>query len=142
MRLNFSYFYLLFVMLTLSASAQAANNSPIGYWAANSPFFSGRPVAVIKTYLVDNKLCGVIVKVIPLNGTMPYSKGVAATGPVMMSAYQDAGNGKWVKGKIYEQITAKIYDSSAELSADGNRLTVKGFYGPFHRTAIWKRTGR
>ena len=109
-----------------------------GYWAASSPFFWGRPLAIVKTYIINNQLCGEIVKVIPLNGSFGAVGKMQTSGPVMMCGYKLV-NGRWEGGKIYEQITAKIYPSTVMLSENGNHLLVRGYRGPFYRTVTWDR---
>lgn len=115
----------------------AAAKSPEGLWVATSPFFSDRPVAVIKIYINDKILYGELVKIVPLNENMKNAK-IANSGPLMMYGYEE-NSGKWINGKIYEQITARIYKSSIEISKDGDHLYVRGFKGPFFRTARWDR---
>lgn len=130
----------LLTLLSLLSLTAYAGNSPAGYWRATSPFFSGSPVAIIKTYIKDETLCGEIVKVIPLNKPIDNSKGVASSGPVIMCGYKEEG-GNWVGGRIYEQITARTYDSSITMSTDGKLLRVRGYKGLFYRTATWFRVG-
>lgn len=129
---------IILVSMCLLPALAFAGSSPVGHWMASSPFFYGRPLAVVKTYLTGKELCGEIVKVIPLNG---YSSGfgrMAASGPVMMCGYHEE-RGEWVGGKIYEQTTAKIYSSTITISADGRYLYVRGYRGPFYRTVRWDR---
>ena len=132
------HFYIITLFLFLIVSTASAQKSPAGLWRATSPFYYGYPVAIIKTYITNEKLCGEIVKVIPLNGSFVTSSKIAASGPVMMCDYHEE-NGSWVGGKIYEQITAKIYPSTVAMSADGNHLYVRGYVGPFYRTGTWNR---
>ena len=127
---------LLFAFFTSTASA---SKSPAGYWVATSPFFYGQPVAVIKIYFDNSKkLCGQIVKILPLNKSIDRSRKLASSGPVMMCGFEEKG-GKWLNGRIYEQITAKTYEGSITITADGNHLYVRGYKGPFYRTARWDR---
>lgn len=121
-------------------NAEAANfTNPSGFWLAYSPFYSNRPVGVVKLYLVNNKiLCGQLVKVFPLNGNFKTRSNAASSGPVMMCDYHYQ-NGKWIDGKIYEQSSAMIYTSSIELSHDNKTLHVTGHSGPLSKTSVWKR---
>jgi uncharacterized protein (DUF2147 family) len=130
----------LLLALPLVSISAYAGVLPTGYWRATSPFFSGAPVAIIKTYMKNETLCGEIVKVLPLNKPVDASKGVAASGPVIMCGYKLEGN-RWAGGRIYEQITARTYDSSITVSEDGKQLFVRGYKGPFYRTAKWYKLG-
>lgn len=131
------YILLSFALYLTILSTATARQRVEGYWVASSPFFYGVPIAVIKTYIADGKLVGEIVKVMPLNGSIPNNK-IAKSGPVMMFGYQE-DHGRWIGGKIYEQTTARIYESSIEVSKNGNQLYVRGRKGPFFRTARWDR---
>lgn len=129
---------LILLGMILSTSASAAK-TPEGYWVATSPFFYDRPIAVVKLYVDSNKkLCGQIVKVLPLNGSIDPSRKLAASGPVVMCGFQER-KGSWVNGRIYEQITAKIYTGSITMTNDGDHLYVRGYKGSFFRTARWDR---
>lgn len=131
-------FILFFTTLIYTSFAVAATRSPAGLWLASSPFFAGRNIALIKLYFTHKKLCGEIVKVMPLNGSFATRTKIASSGPVMMcDFYQE--NGKWVGGKIYEQTTAKLYDGEIEMNAEGNLLRVLGHWGPTSRSAVWRR---
>jgi hypothetical protein len=128
---------ILLIALWFTSCAYAAG-SPVGYWLAKSPFFYDRPVAVIKTYLVNKELFGEIVKVLPLNESVNYRKNYASSGPVMIWNFREE-NGVWVGGRIYEQITARSYSGRISVSDDGRHLYVRGWKGPFYRTATWDR---
>lgn len=132
------YIFVFSLSMCLLPAISFAGSSPVGYWVATSPFFYGRPLAVVKTYLTGKKLCGEIVKVIPLNGSSSGFGKMAKSGPVMMCGYHEEG-GKWVDGMIYEQTTAKIYSSTITISDDGRYLYVRGYKGPFYRTVRWDR---
>jgi hypothetical protein len=125
------------IVSLLSIQCAIAAKSPEGLWLATSPFYYDRPIAIVKIYVKNNVLYGEIVKIIPLNESMKGAT-VANSGPVMMYGYHEK-NGKWVDGKIYEQISAKTHSSSLEISDDGNHLYVRGWKGPFFRTARWDR---
>ena len=127
-------------LLVLSITSQAAQNrsSPVGYWLASSPFFNNRPLAIVKTYLVKDKLCGEIIKVIPLNGSMPGAR-LAKSGPVVLCGFTYS-NGSWSNGMIYEQITAKVYPGEIHVTDNGRTLTVRAWNGPFSRSVKWRRT--
>jgi uncharacterized protein (DUF2147 family) len=129
---------IILISMCLLPAVAFAGYSPVGYWVATSPFFYGRPLAVVKTYLTGKELCGEIVKVIPLNGSSSGFEKMAKSGPVMMCGYHE-DRGEWVGGKIYEQTTAKIYASTVSLSKDGRQLYVRGYRGPFYRTVRWDR---
>lgn len=119
-----------------SLQSQAA--TPVGYWLVKSPFLGNRPIAVVKIYLKKNILCGEIIQIIPLNRSEKNFSKRLSSGLIVMCNYHQVQN-KWVGGTIYEQTTAKLYDSSMELDQTGMHLRVTGYYGPFSRTAIWDR---
>jgi uncharacterized protein (DUF2147 family) len=126
------------LVLCLLSTCAFASPSPVGTWLATSPFFDNRPVAIVKTYLTNGKLCGTIVKVIPVKGNFSSSIRAALTGPVMMCDFREE-NGEWVDGNIYEQTTATIYSGKVTMSEDGQHLYVRGYRGVLFRTATWNR---
>lgn len=131
--------FLLLVSFFLLTVNVYAGGSPVGYWQATSPFYFGHPLAIVKTYMMGDKLCGQIVKVIPVNGSFAEGgNGMASSGPVMMCGYH-LENGVWVDGQIYEQITARLYPSEITISDGGRYMTVKAWRGPFSRTSRWER---
>ncbi len=127
-----------FILIFLLSSTTFAAQSPVGLWLATSPFFDNRPVAIVKTYLIGNKLCGEILKVIPIKGSFNTRIKAARSGPVMMCGYHEE-DGEWVDGNIYEQTTATIYPSKISVSDDGEHLYVRGYRGILFRTSTWNR---
>lgn len=127
-----------FTTLIYTSCAAAATHSPAGLWLASSPFFDGKNIAIIKLYFTHKKLCGEIVKVMPLNGSFATRTRIASSGPVMMCDFHKE-DGKWIGGKIYEQTTASLYDGEIEMNAEGNLLRVHGHWGPASRSAVWRR---
>lgn len=113
-----------------------AAKSPAGYWQASSPIFNDKVLGIVKIKISNQRLCGRLVKVIPLNGS--FGGGIAASGPIVMCDYREQ-NGMWIGGRMYEQSTAKIYPSTLSISNDGNYLYVRGYSGAFSQTAIWRR---
>jgi uncharacterized protein (DUF2147 family) len=47
-------------------------------------------------------------------------------------------DGKWSDGKILDPGNGNVYDSSVWL-IDQNTLKVRGYFGPFYRSQVWKR---
>lgn len=115
--------------------------SPAGLWMAQSPFFSNRTIGIVKVNVVNGVLCGSLVKIIPINGRMNFSRFSSAlpnNGLIVMCNYKQTADG-WQGGLIYEQTSASIYPSTAKLSADGNKLYVTGQSGVISQTATWTR---
>lgn len=115
--------------------------SPAGTWLAVSPFFGNRPIGVVKITVNKGILCGSLVKILPVNGQMNFSRygsGLPNSGLIVMCNYHQTSNG-WEGGMIYEQKSAEIYGSSLKLDADGKHLYVTGQSGIASQTAIWRR---
>src|SRR5207248_1374912 len=123
---------------TLFFSLKSLALSPVGYWLVKSPFLENRPIVIVKIYLKRNILCGEIIQIMPLNRSVQNFHKRLSSGLVVLCNYHQVQN-KWVGGTIYEQTTAKLYDSSIELDESGMRLKVTGYYGPFSKTATWDR---
>lgn len=135
MKALFIFFFLLFFTTTLLAA------TPAGLWLAKSPFFSNRPIGIVKITITNGVLCGSLIKILPVNGRTNfsrYSSVLPNNGLIVMCHYRQTANG-WEGGQIYEQKSASIYPSKVKLDASGKYLYVTGQSGLVSQTATWTR---
>ncbi len=136
---------------TYNAAANAASPGPAGEWHTFGDG-GGKPRAVIRITAAGGVYTGRIVRsLVPgedpdkicskctderrdkrLNG-MAFLTG--------MRKVEDGQSGEYSGGEILDPDTGNIYRSAMTLSADGRRLTVRGYIGIplFGRTQEWLR---
>lgn len=122
-------------------AAHALAKTPEGLWLARSPMLNDKVIGKVKISIIQGKLQGELIEIIPLNKDIErfcWREKIKPTGPVMMCGYHEE-NGKWVGGRIYESSTGKAFLSEVRLSPEGNHLLVKGMVGVFSDTAVWDR---
>ena len=142
--MNKFFLTLMIIANVLASSAvYAVGGSPEGYWISRSPFFGSKPIGIVKISIIQGELVGELIKILPLNGTTDgaYSKyrKFSSSGPVMMFNYRLQAGGKWTHGKIFDPVSALLYDSDVWLDASGKHLYAKGKFGVSSQTAVWDR---
>jgi uncharacterized protein (DUF2147 family) len=141
-------------ILTLSAqTATAANNKAVyGYWKTLDRD-TGKVQSLVKLFEYEGKLVGKVVKQYPLPGAKPNTvctecsgkqKGKPVVGLVFFWGFEqeEGSTTKWVDGTILNPQDGKTYNGEAELSADGQTLTVYGYVSFLVKlggNSTWKR---
>ncbi|MEG0483505.1 MAG: DUF2147 domain-containing protein [Acinetobacter sp.] len=93
---------------------------------------------------------GKIIKVTPLPGYTPKETCVNCPAPYtnkpilgmdVLKNLKQTGEENYSGGKIIDPLTGKIYSMKAKLSANGNRLSLRGYVGvsALGRSQIWIR---
>ncbi len=116
-----------FALVTLSAAAAHADNSPLGVWIDHT----GRGAVEITD--CNGKLCGRVAWV-------EDAKNADQCGKKIIGNVAPVGKNKWDNGWIYDPDRDQNYD--VELTAlDGDKLRVKGYAGSkwLSETYTWKR---
>lgn len=116
-----------FALVTLSAAAAHADNSPLGVWIDHT----GRGAVEITD--CGGKLCGRVAWV-------EDAKNADQCGKKIIGNVAPVGKNKWDNGWIYDPDRDQNYD--VELTAlDGDKLRVKGYAGSkwLSETYTWKR---
>lgn len=126
--------------------------SPVGYWRTIDDV-TGKPKAIVKVSLnKNNELEGRILSVFPEPGKKQQTictlcagdkKNQPIVGLVFMEQLiQSHGDpNHWEKGAILDPKTGKVYRCQLDLSADNNKMKVRGFIGfaLLGRTQNWER---
>ena len=58
---------------------------------------------------------------------------------IIRSPLSSTNQNKWVGGKVLDPETGKEFDLILELSSDAQKLKVRGSWGPFWETQVWRR---
>lgn len=134
---------LIFLLITTSSFAQS---SILGKWTTIDDN-SGEPRSVVEITEKGSKVFGKIIKLYPNPGEDPdpvcdkcpkddarYNKKV-----IGLEIIQDM---KWSQkelsdGSILDPESGKVYRCSIWL--EGEKLMVRGYWGPFFRTQTWKK---
>lgn len=134
-------------VLLLSVFGIAAAEDVRGYWM-NSDGESGLPLSVSYLYEYEGKLYGRTVVIYDDEGNILETAGSPSLRAEMLKGepfysgldfiwgLRPRGK-KWVKGKIMDPESAKIYDCDIWLG--GDELIVKGYIGIFGSKQRWRR---
>ena len=133
-------------MLLLIVTNSLAQTSILGKWTTIDDN-SGEPRSVVEIIEKGSKVFGKVVKI--------YTKPGEDTDPVCAKCAKDderfnkkvigleiIQDMKWSNkelsdGSILDPESGKVYRCSIWL--EGNNLMVRGYWGPFFRTQIWKK---
>jgi uncharacterized protein (DUF2147 family) len=139
---------------SIALLATAGTLSPAGRWETLDDR-SGKPRSIIEIDNINGVLQGKIVETLLIPGTpKPLSvcvrcKGTRKNVPiigmtVLWGLTQRQSGGSWGGGKILDPRTGEIYSCKIKLSADGKKLSVRGYLGVsmLGRTQTWVRVSR
>ncbi len=126
--------------------ADSDNNPVTGIWQTIDDK-NGKPKSIVEIFEKDGILSGRILKINlqPWEGEDPICiectgdlKNEKIVGMTILSDFKKDGN-EWSDGKIMDPGNGKTYTSSICLE-DNDTLKVRGYWGAFYRTQVWKRT--
>ena len=134
------------VALAVVLSAPAwAQMTPVGTWNSIDDK-TGQPKAEIQIVDKDGALSGRVIK-----GLQPSSeplctectddrKNQPKIGMEIIRGGKQADDGDvWKGGKILDPENGREYRAELTPIDGGKQLQVRGFFGPFFRTQVWKR---
>lgn len=136
----------LFIILSSITFASFAA-SPMGYWKTIDDV-TGKAKSILKIEGSPSDLTGTVVKLYPGAMTVCSNckgslKGKPILGmTVMHGLKQDSSDAnKWSGGTIFDPKNGQSYHCTITVSADGNRLEVRGYIGIslFGRSQTWIR---
>lgn len=119
--------------------------TPIGVWKTIDDHWN-KVKSRVEIREVNGELKGYIQKIylLPHEGKDPVctecdgeSKNAKIIGMKILWGFQRK-EGKWENGKILDPGNGNVYSSSLWL-VDPNTLKVRGYFGPFFRSQVWKR---
>jgi uncharacterized protein (DUF2147 family) len=131
--------------LTALALAVAAGATPEGRWATIDDH-TGEVRAIVRVRIDNGQLRGVVEKVVrgPAGDPDPLCapcKGARhnqrVVGMEILGGFHLQGE-RWKGGRVVDPENGKEYSSSVWLEGP-DRLRVRGYWGPFHRTQTWRR---
>lgn len=133
-------------LLWRSADAgSVAEASPAGRWRTIDDR-TGEPRAVIRLWLEHDRLHGRIEHVYPRPGESPdpvctrctgARRGGKVIGMVVVWDHR-LERDRWAGGRVLDPEMGKDYPGRLWLEGP-DRLKVRGYWGPFHRTQTWHR---
>ena len=132
--------------LTLCANAFAASTL-VGSWLTIDDK-TNKPRSTIEISEKDGVYTGKVIEVVPVPGDLGICqkcpgqfKDQKIEGLQILWNLQKSGVNEFIKGKILDPKSGKIYDCKVTLADDGNSLNIRGFIGIslFGRTQTWKR---
>jgi len=125
-------------------------SSPVGYWKTIDDV-SGKPKSIIKIWKSSSEsLMGKVVRIFPKPGEDAEHKLCTAckgelhnqpvVGMVILSGLTPEEK-QWTNGKILDPANGKVYDCNVRLTANGQKLQVRGYIGMplFGRSQTWER---
>ena len=136
--------------ISMALAAPLSSSSPVGYWKTIDDI-TGKPKSIIQIWKAsDEALMGKVIRLYPKAGVNIDNKICQAckgslhnqpvVGMVILSGLKPAKK-QWGEGKILDPANGKTYDCSARLTADGEKLLVRGYIGMplFGRSQTWER---
>jgi uncharacterized protein (DUF2147 family) len=140
------------VLALANRTTAADDKSVYGYWK-HIDEDSGKTQSIFKLWEYQGKLVGKIVKTYPIPGKKKQDvcsecsgsqKGKPVEGLLFFWNFvrDDENKAKWVDGKILNPEDGKVYNAEAELSADGQKLSVFGYIRLLVKvggTSVWQR---
>ncbi|MGE8539132.1 MAG: DUF2147 domain-containing protein [Acinetobacter sp.] len=112
---------------------------------------TGSPKALIEMKTqADGSYTGIISKVTPRPGYTPREKCIKCPPPYtdkpilgleVIKGLKFINNNNYAHGRVLDPLTGKIYDLKGRISANGKRLTLRGYVGisAIGRTQTWIR---
>lgn len=130
---------LLAVAFLFGATASAEPNNALGLWQTADP--DGR----VRVTACGQSVCGAIEPGEPVPGRATTDvknsnrslRGRPLAGLVIMDSFTRTSTG-WVNGRIYDPNSGNTYRSELLPQANGT-LLLKGCFGPFCRSEVWRR---
>lgn len=116
--------------------------SPSGCWQTIDDK-TGQKKGLVKISSSGNRLSGKIIKTFHLKNDICTTctgryKNKNLRNVTILWGFKKSGKNEWRGGKILDPKNGKTYKSTAKLS--GNKLYVRGYWGPFYRTQTWYRS--
>jgi hypothetical protein len=133
------------ILMAGPSPALAANLSPEGNWQTRDDR-TGSLRALVRVSLQDGALVGVIEQLFlgPGQDAQPtcrlcrgHRQGQPILGMEILRSHREDGD-RWTGGWILDPDNGKEYSSRVWLVGP-DRLKVRGYWGPFHRTQTWWR---
>ena len=141
---------LIFALLFLFTSNSWADTntplSPIGSWQTTNE--DNQPTSIIKISVQEGTLVGHIVKLLPASTFKisdvctecpEYSKNQPILGLMFLWGFVSDPKGGWTNGKVLDPHNGHVYKGTMKISADGNTLQLRGYWGPLWKTQTWSR---
>jgi sterol desaturase/sphingolipid hydroxylase (fatty acid hydroxylase superfamily) len=131
----------------LAGEAHASDVSPEGRWTTVDER-TGEARAVVRVRVEDGLLHGHIERILarPGEDADPVCtrcrgelRNRRVVGMEILSGFRRDGE-RWTGGRIVDPDDGKEYSSAVWLEGL-DRLRVRGYWGPFHRTQTWRRVG-
>ena len=106
------------------------------------------PTALVRIAKSNGQLIGRIEKVLDAQSETTCSKCLddrknqSMVGlEIIRGAKHDAQNGQWIQGRILDPDDGTEYRLVIEPQSAGQVLVIRGYWGVFWRTQIWRRQG-
>jgi len=138
-----------FACALVGVALNAVAQSPaVGLWKTIDDK-TGKPLSIVRLAETDGELTGTIEQIFTAPGEDPDPKcehcegkfkGQRVLGMTFMWGFKRNGDA-YGSGKILDPEEGRVYSCRVELSADGDKLNVRGYVGIplFGRTQVWLR---
>lgn len=136
------------ISFSLSSFAQAADNTPVGYWQTTDEI-TGKPNSVVEIYPAgDDKLDGKVVKVFSAEAAKRICTNCSGRrhnqpmmNMVVLTGLKSAHDNYWKGGDILDPRNGVVYSCQIHVEDNGQKLDVHGFIGLaiFGRSQTWTR---
>jgi uncharacterized protein (DUF2147 family) len=138
---------LLILFAILGSIGSYAQSSPEGLWMSFDD--DGKtPTALVRIAKSNGQLIGRIEKVLDAQSETTCSKCLddrknqSMVGlEIIRGAKHDAQNGQWIQGRILDPDDGTEYRLVIEPQSAGQVLVIRGYWGVFWRTQIWRKQG-
>jgi len=139
--------FLATLILTLASPSLKAQSNPIGLWQTFDED-STEIRSIVEIELQNNHLIGTIKKILDPKASADERcekcSGLLKNKPILGLTIIQALNpqpkgGEWSGGTILDPEDGKQYKLTLELDPLGKQLKVRGHWGFFYKTQIWKR---
>ncbi len=137
---------LLIILILFLSTNSLAQSSILGKWTTIDDS-SGQPRSVVELTEKGSRVFGRIIKLYPNPGEEPdpvcdkcpedderFKKKVIGLEIIRNMRWS---NKELTEGNILDPESGKIYRCSIWL--EGDKLSVRGYWGPFYRTQTWKK---
>ncbi len=139
-------FSVLFIFLPFFAEA-ADLSSPLGIWQTLNED-TRQPASLVKIDSEHGVLIGRIQALLPGAHFKPGDvctacpepfKNQAILGLKFLWGFEKDPDGTWKKGKVLDPLSGHIYQGTIKLADQGQKMELRGYWGPFWRTQTWSR---
>ena len=135
----------IFVLLSGLVNMAFSANSITGVWKSIDDK-SKSAKSLVRISIKNGLAVGRVIKIIEKkHGPNPICtpckgryKNKPVLGMIVLRGFNADANGVWTGGNILDPENGKVYKARLRVLANGKKLELRGYLGPFYRTQIWR----